>query len=138
MFELSTTKDYNNKGYIALMSVVIIGAAGAAIAVSVILLGLASSRSSFVIGQSSQARALTEACAEQALQNIRDSSVFTGSGQLVLDSGVCSYEVIDSGGESRTIFASGTVETVVKKLRIDISVINPMITCDSWQEVENL
>ncbi len=137
MFALSSYKNYNNSGYIALMSVVIIGAAGAAIAVSVILLGLASSRSSLASTQSSQAKASAEACAEQALQNIRNSSVFSGSGQLVLDSGTCSYEVIDRGGESRSIFASGTVETVVRKLRIDISAINPMIACDSWQEVEN-
>lgn len=146
--------NYNNKGYIALMSVVIIGAAGAAIAVSVLLLGLASSRTSLVLTQSSQASALAEGCAEHALQAISDSSTvalpdsshftptdsshFNGGATLSFQSGTCSYEVTSRGGESGVITATGTVGTILSKVRIVVSSIHPAITSDFWQEVESL
>lgn len=161
MFALSSYKNYNNSGYVALMSVVIIGAAAAAIAVSVLLLGLASSRTSLVLAQSSQARALAEGCVEHALQAISDSSNvapadsshfngdsshfvpgdsshFSGGGNYSFRLGTCSYEVSSRGGESGVIAATGTVGTVIRKLRVVISSIHPAITVVSWQDVESL
>ena len=60
------------------MSVLIVGALGAAIALSLILLGLGASRNSFALEQSNYAQALANSCAEEALQHIRDATPFTG------------------------------------------------------------
>jgi prepilin-type N-terminal cleavage/methylation domain-containing protein len=69
----------NSTGYVALITVLVLGAVGAAVAATLVLLGLSSSRTSFALEQSNQAKALANACAEEALQQIRDSSSFTGS-----------------------------------------------------------
>ncbi|KKT49402.1 MAG: hypothetical protein UW40_C0021G0005 [Parcubacteria group bacterium GW2011_GWF2_44_17] len=113
----------------------VIGAVGLAITISLILLGLGSSRTSFALEQSNQTKALTNACAEEAMQQIRDSMSFTGNGNLSLGQGTCNYTVTSQGGQNRTITALGTVGTIVRKVKIIISKINPTITVTSWQEV---
>ena len=126
---------YNNRGYITLVSVLVVGAVGIAIALSLILLGVGSSRTSFAVEQSNQAKALANACAEEALQQIKDSNPFTGSGNLTLGQGACSYTVTSQGGGNRTIVASGTVSAIIRKTKIIINQVNPTIQVVSWQEV---
>lgn len=130
-------KWYNNKqaGYITLISVLVVGAVGIAITLSLILLGLGSSRTSFAIEQSNQAKALANACAEDAMQQIYDATPFTGNGNLTLGQGTCEFSVTSQGGQNRTITASGTVGTIIRKVKIIIDKINPTIQVVSWQEV---
>src|SRR3990167_10115613 len=131
-------KKYYNQpqyGYITLISVLVVGAVGLSITVSLILLGLGSSRTSFSVEQSNQAKGLANACAEEAMQQIRNSTLFIGSGNLSLGQGVCGYTVTGGVGQSRTIAASGTVGTVIRKVKIIINQINPTIQVVSWQEV---
>lgn len=124
-------------GFITLMSVLVVGAVGAAITTSLILLGVGSSRTSFTIEQSHQAKALANACSEEALQQIRDSTSFTGSGNITAGQGSCSYTVTSQGGSNRTINAVSTVGTVVRKTTIVVNGLNPAIAISSWQEVAN-
>jgi len=124
-----------NGGYVALLSVLVVGAVGIAITVSLILLGLGSSRTSFATVQSNQATYLANACAEEALQQIRNSTSFTGSNNLTLGTGTCSYTVTSQGGENHTITASGVVDTITRKVKVIINQINPTIELVSWQEV---
>lgn len=129
---------YNsNGGYITLVSVLVVGAVGVAIAISLILLGVGSSRTSFAVEQSNQSKALANACAEEALQQIKDSSSFTGSGNLALGQGTCSYTVTSQGQQNRTVTASGIVGTITRKAKIIINKIIPTIVITSWQEVDN-
>lgn len=113
------------------------GAVGVAIATSLLLLGIGSSRTAFVHEQSEQARALANACAEEGLEQIRSSTLYTGTGTLTLGQGTCSYTVINTGGTTRTVTSSGTVGTVVRKISILVTTLNPTITLSSWQEVAN-
>lgn len=122
-------------GYVALVAMLIIGAVGVVIVVSTILLGLGASRTSFTLEQSSQAKALANACAEESLQHIRDSTPYTGSDTLILGQGSCSYTVTTGGGQNRTITANGLVGTVIRKISISIDKINPEINITSWVEV---
>lgn len=122
-------------GYIALVTVLVTGAVGVAIAVSLLLLGLGSSRTSFSLEQSSQAKALANACAEEALQQIRDSTPFTGTGSLTLGQGTCSYTVTSQEGQNRTITSTSIVGTIVRKVKIIIDKITPRINITYWQEV---
>lgn len=126
------------KGFITLISVLVVGAVGVAITLSLIQLGLGSSRTSFAVEQSNQAKALTNSCAEEALQQIRDSVSFTGSGNLAIGQGTCVYTVANQGGSNRAISASGTVDSIIRKVSIILTVnaINSRITVTSWQEVD--
>ena len=135
MFPRYTKKWYNNNaGYVTLISVLVVGAVGVVIALSLILLGSGASRTSFALQQSAQAKGLANACAEEALEQIRESTAFTGSGNLTLGQGTCSYTVTNTGGTNRTVTTSGTVGTIVRKLTIIITAINPLIIVSSWQE----
>jgi len=125
----------NKKGYIALITVLVTGAIGVAVAVSLLLLGLSSSRTSFSLEQSNQAKALANSCAEEALQKIRDSVPFEGSDGLALGQGTCEYTVTKQTAQNRTITASGAVGTLIRKTKIIINKITPAIQVVSWQEV---
>jgi hypothetical protein len=125
------------KGYIALITVLVIGAVGLAITISVILLGLGASRTSFALTQSNQAKAFANACAEEALQQIRDAIPYEGTGNLTLGQGSCTYTVTKLTAQNRTITASGTVGTIIRKVSIALDKITPSINITSWQEVAN-
>ncbi len=124
-----------NSGYIVLISVLVVSAVGAAVAMAVILFGLGSSRNSFSLEQSAQSRSLANACAEEALQQIRDNSSFSDNSSFPLGQGLCEYNVADLGAENRFITASGTVGTIVRKSQVSIDAINPVINITSWLEV---
>ena len=119
-----------NRGFVALISALIAGAVGAAITISVLLLGLGFTKTAIVFQQSNQAKALANACAEEALQKIRDTD-YRGAGNLSLNGGTCSFTI----ASDRTITASGSVGDVVRKVKITIDRIVPSINITSWQEV---
>ncbi len=123
------------KGFITLLAVLVIGAIGLVVATSLLLLGLGSLRTSFAIEQSKQTRSLADACAEEALRRIRESTPFTGSVILNLGQGSCSYTVVSTGGQNRTITATGTVDNNIRKVRVTINKINPTINTTSWEEL---
>lgn len=129
-------KNYRKKsGYITLLSVLVVGAVGVAATLSIILSGLGSSRTSFTYEQMNQAKALANTCAENALEQIRISTPFTGNGALSLGQGSCTFSVSSQGGQARAIDATGTVGTVVRRVRIVITAIHPLINISTWQEV---
>ncbi len=125
------------EGYITFMSILIVSVVGIAVAVSLISLGLGISRTSFALEQSNQTKGITNACVEEALQEIRNSTQFTGSGNLTLTQGACSYTVTSQGGQNRTITASGTVNNITRRVEVIIDQINPTIQVVSWQEVDS-
>lgn len=126
---------YNTQsGYIALISVLVVGAVGMSITVSLLLLGVQSTNTTLVTQQHTYAKALADACAEEALQEIRDSTSFTGSGNITLGQGTCSYTVTDQGGQNRTVTASGEVGAITRKVEVIIDSINPTIEIVSWEE----
>lgn len=122
-------------GYIGLLTVLFIGAVATVLTVSAILLGLSNSRSSFAAVQSAQARGLADACTEEALMQIRNFLPFSGSGSLANALGTCSYTVTKGTGQNRTATASGTVGTIVRKVKVTVTNINPKILIGSWAEV---
>jgi len=126
-----------HNGFILLMSVLIMAATAVSITVALLLLGTNSSRTSFARAESLRARALADACAEEALQQIHDSSLFAGTDSLILGHGSCDYTVTILTGENRTVNAIGTVGDIVRKVDISLDDINPNINITSWQEVSD-
>lgn len=121
------------EGFITLMSVIITSAIGIAIASAVLLMGIGSAKTSIVVEQSSQAKNLASACAEEALERIKETPSFTGSGNLSLNQGICVFSVA-GGLPNITINATGTVSTVIRKVKATVSQINPKIIY-TWAEV---
>jgi hypothetical protein len=117
------------------MTVLIALALGSAIAFSVVLLGIGSTRDSITLDQSYKAKALADACAEEGLQQIRSSSAFSGTGNLNFGQGTCSYTVTNTGGTTRSVTASGVVSNVTRRVSVTISAMTPKLVINTWQEV---
>lgn len=128
-------KNENKPAYISLISVIIVGAVVLSIVLFMISSGLNATENSLIYSSSSKAEFLADACAEEALQQIRDNNNFTGTNLFSLGDGVCSYSVVNTGGSNRTINASSTVFNNVKKVRVLINSLSPKITVLSWQEI---
>ena len=122
-------------GYVALISVLVIGAASVAIGVATLTLGADATRTALVNQRSTQARGLANACAEEALQVVHDNTGFTGTNSLTLGAGGCSYAVTNSGGTNRVIDTTGTVGDIVRKVKVYVTIGASSISVTSWQEV---
>ena len=122
-------------GYVALLAVLIVGAAATTIALMLLITGADSQRYGLVEQQSAQARNLATACGEEALQIVRDTTAFTGTNSLTMGQGSCNYTVTNTGGSNRVIDAAGTVDGVVRKLKIYVTITSSSISITSWQEV---
>jgi len=129
-------KTISKNGFITLLSVVLVSTIGLAVVMSLSVILISSSRSGGDLYKLNQAKSLSNACAEVALQEIRDLSSFSGSDNLVLGAGDCNYTVTNLGGENRQIDSTGTVLTIVHKIQIIIDAIDPDINIVSWGEVD--
>ena len=132
---MNNIKFLKNKGYIALITVLILGAVSLAIAVSLLLLGTGSALTSYTQEQSAQARSLADACSFEALNRIAMDNNFAGTRNLSLGYGTCSFTVTNLGGANRQINATGTVGIIVRKNKITTNALTPQVTVNYWQEV---
>ncbi|MBI2473228.1 hypothetical protein HYV70_01595 [Candidatus Uhrbacteria bacterium] len=127
----------NQQGFVVLLSMLMLTVVGMALLSSLLLFGIMDVQSSFSLEQSGQARALANACAEEALQQINDAVSFSGSSSLSLSTGTCNYTVISLSGSQREIESVGTVGSSVRKVLVTLDQINPNIHVTSWQEVSD-
>lgn len=125
----------NQSGYIALMTVLIVGAASLA-SVTILLLTGAESQKQVLNKQNSvHAQKGADACGEEALQVLHDNTSFVGSGNLTLGNTSCNYTVTNSGGATRSISISATENSVVRKIQINVTINPSNISISSWQDI---
>lgn len=123
------------RGYIALLSVIIVGAIGTAVILSIMLLGVSTTKTDFSVQQGGSAKVLANSCGEEALQKILETGTTSGVGNIAIGQGVCSYTITSQNGQNITINASGITGSVTSKLKIILSTTTPTIVLSSWQEV---
>lgn len=128
-------KHIGERGYVALIAVLIIGAAATASCLALLANGTDSQRAALVAVQSKQARNLAAACAQEALQVMHDTTSYTGTGSLTLGAGTCSYTVAVTSGANRSIVTSGNVSNVTRKVQVYATINSSGISVTSWQEV---
>lgn len=125
----------NQKGYSLLISVILIGAIGSAIAVSVVTQSALNTQNSISAYRLLLSRFNANGCAEEALLLIKNTPGFTGSGSLNSGYGSCTYLVENTGGQTRSIKSEGLSGNAHRKILVTISSVNPNITVSSWKEV---
>lgn len=123
-----------NKGFSTLFVVIVLGSVALGLILYLSTSSLWSIRSSIGSATSNQTRALIDACAEVALETMRENTSYTGSDSVTLEGNMCSYTVISNGGDVRTITVMGTIGNITRKLRITSTAFNPILI-SSWQEV---
>lgn len=123
----------NKKGFSTLLVVILLGSVALALALTLSTSSVWSIRGSMDSRSSNKARGLVNACAEVALEKIREDNTFSGSSSVVLDSNTCNYTISNIGGNTRGIIVSGIVNGITRNLNITTSAFNPLII-SSWQE----
>lgn len=122
----------NNSGYVAILTVIILGIVVTIIATSLVLLGLGHTRSSLSESQSASAKSAADACTEAALKQIRFLPAFTGSSGLTLTGSTCTYTV--SAAITSSITATGISGNSTRRVVVDLSARTPNIIFTKWQE----
>lgn len=132
-----TQKPKLNEGYIALLSVIVIGMVGASIMLSIIFSGIGALKTDIALQHGSQARLAANACGEEALQMILETGTTSSSGGFAVASGTCSYVITSVGGENITINATGLISSLTNKIKVIIATTSPSIVLSSWEEVSD-
>lgn len=130
------TLDYK-KGYITLLSVIVVAALASAVTFGFLSRGISASKNTSSFEAAIRARALADQCAEIALQKIRDEATFTTAGTSVSSvDGNCTYTIKNLGGNRRSIITTGHSGSGIKNVAVEVDGINPYIVILSWKEIE--
>lgn len=123
---------FMDKGFIALITVLIILGVVLVIGLGMSQLSLSEAQMSLQKSQSSQAFYLANLCAEQALMKLKENNNYPGGEIINMGNGSCQILPIEGNW---TVKVSANFQNQIKKIRIVVSQVNPEIIIDSWQEV---
>jgi hypothetical protein len=122
-----------NKGAVALLTIVIIGAASLIMAIGAARLGLGELETGQTEINGAQTLVLADGCAEEALGRLRKNSSYAGD-TLSVNDGSCIIAVTGSGS-NRTIESTANIGLYTKKIEIQITINSGIISINSWNEV---
>jgi hypothetical protein len=126
-------KENLKKGFSTLFIVIILGGIALSVALSLSTSSVWSIKASNDTKDSNKAKSLVNACAEVALEVMRENNSYAGTDNVVLDGNTCTYTVTNTGGTTRGIVIFGTVGGIVRKIDITTSTFNPLVI-SYWQE----
>lgn len=131
--------DKNPKGFVAILAVSIVMAAGTMIAISIVLMSTDSFVSTNALQRSLQASLMADSCGEIAIKKLKADTNYAGNETIKIGTNTCQIKLIKgSGNTNRTIQTLSTVNSYTRKINIVIASINPITSVTSWQEVADL
>lgn len=133
----NNTLKNTKKGYIALITTLVVGSVSVAITIGLFFTGILQTQTGITIYDGMRARHYADACVEHALMAIRSDTGYTGSNNKSFPGGVCEYTVTSSGGENRTIESQGFVGDTTHRVQVEIDEINPAINVQFWQFIDS-
>lgn len=123
-----------NNGFSTLLVVIIIGSVVTGLMIYITTTSLWSIKSSIADKNSMQADQIANACAELALEQMRENNSFTASNNATINNSSCNFTVTSGAGNNRTILVTGTVGSITRKIKITTNSFNP-ITVSSWENI---
>ena len=123
-------------GYVLLLSTLVVGAVGTAIATSILMLSVGNNLNSLAAEQSAQALANATACMEDTLEQLRLDDTYVGDTTINFEQGSCTIEPVVVSGGFHVIQVTGTVNTIVRKLEVEVDDIGPPTVIESWRDVD--
>jgi hypothetical protein len=133
--EVVVLKNNMNKGFSTLYIVIILGSIALGLVIMLSTNSFLFAKNAVDVKSSNQAKSLVNGCAEVVIEMMRENNSYVGSGSVNIGPNICNYTIINTGGTTRSIFLSGQVNTVVRKLQINTTAFNK-IKVSFWQEVE--
>jgi len=126
-----------NKGYIALISILIISALMLTISIGLSLRSIGETKMALAEQLSSRALALADACAEHALEKLKEDLNYSGNETIIIDgSDTCDVLATEgSDNNNRIVKTQATISDYVRKIKADIAVVNPEMQFNYWNEV---
>lgn len=125
------------RGYIFLMSVLVIGVMLMATTISMLLLSWANEENGVTFSNSSKAQLLARSCADYGMKKLQASITYAGE-TLNFSSGTCTVSVIEGSGPFyRTICAEGVSGPVTRRMRVVVQQLYPTIVVSSYNEASS-
>ncbi len=124
----------NQKGYIALIAILIIVTATLAISVSINILSIGETQVGLYRQQSAQSFALADACVEEAYIRIQRDNAYAG-GNLNLSFGSCTITVVSSGAD-RTITAAAVVDSIERRIESEVTIVGNNLALQYWKALK--
>lgn len=124
----------NSDGFIALFSILIIGAFGLLVAVGLASQSFDEAKITIAREGASRARFLAHACAEEALKELKENKNYAGGSALVFPAGSCDILPVIAAGKNRTVRTQSAVAEYVKKVEVKVRV-NGGLKVISWLDV---
>lgn len=128
----------NEKGFITLLSVLIVGVVGSIMTAALLRYGIASMQTAETIEGANKAKAAANACAETGLLQLVQSQSNLTSGNLTLAGGTCQFTISSQSATQRQLNATGTYNNTIRKVQVDITInnaSNASILTPIWKEV---
>ena len=123
------------RGFITLMSVIVIGAVGTSVALTLLLLGTDSLRSTQNLFESAKTKSYVDACAEKALLSIRKNINYTRNKTTTYPDGSCVILPIEgSGSQTPTVKVESTVSGTKRRAKISVKQVSPQLKLNYWKE----
>lgn len=127
----------SERGYIALISVLIAGALMLLVGVGSSLRGIDALNA--VSGEESSLRAvlLADACAEESLMRLKADLAYSGNETIIVGGGeTCRIlSLLGAGNVNRVITTQGIHNNYVRNVRVDIAEVNPSLQIRTWATV---
>ncbi|MBU0540580.1 hypothetical protein KKF59_02530 [Patescibacteria group bacterium] len=123
-------------GFIALVSILIIDAIALLIGVGLVLRAVGENKISLSSTFKQRAEMAAGACAEHALNQLKETTVYTGNEPLSVGSDNCYIMTVTGISNSdRTVQTTSTVSGYTSKIKIQITKVNPIMIISSWENV---
>lgn len=127
---------YNQNGFIAFTSLLVISTVVFFIAISVPIIGVTEANNSLGFARSQAALKIAEGCNEEALIRLRDDVNYSG-GTLNLGYGSCT-SVVSGTGSNKTIDTTASLTeppNFVRRTQITVKRTGNSINILTWQEI---
>ena len=121
------------EGFISLMIVLLILVITLTVGLTLSFLSISEARMSLQKNQSSHAYYLANLCAEEALMTLKEGDTYAEEAFMPMENGSCTIFPIEGNW---TIKVSASFFNQVKKMKINVSQIDPEMVIDSWEEVD--
>jgi hypothetical protein len=126
------------RGFAALLTILVIGAATLIMAYNASLLGLGELDLGYTSQRGGEALGIADGCIEDSLQRIRFDSNYAG-GYITMNNGSCIINVSINGNDRTVLVTASSTEGYYKKIEANVTLpigITPM-TMNKWEEKED-
>ncbi len=134
-FSFKLREGKSQDGFVALVSTIIISAVTLLLIAGAFTISVIEIEKSDARFGSETARAWVNFCAEEALQEIRDNSEYTGSEEFEEEADYGCFFIVSGDFPQKIVQSMGFYSDYTKRIEIKVSDYNPLLVIDSWEEV---